>query len=197
MSSYIIYTDAQLLSMLSSTEDYRAFTELYNRHWTAVYRHALKVLRSVSDAEDIVQEIFASLWKRRHSLEIQGPLEAYLYSSTRFQCIHIIEQNIGLYSSIDTVPQNLLPVNPISEEHIDAHQLEQQINAIVETLPEKMKQVFMLSRKHQLTHREIAERLNISEETVKKQVYNALKVIRGGIGNVSLGCLISTVYSLS
>lgn len=198
MSLYNSYTDQQLISLLQDSDEV-AFTELYNRYWADIYRNAMKILHSQNDAEDMVQELFESLWKRRSQLQIMGSVAGYLYSSTRYLSIHFIEKNIATYPYRQSLSEAVEPVMiPSVESAIDAKSLEAAIDGIIGKLPEKMREVFRLSRKENLTYKEIAEKLNISEETVKKQVYNALKVIRQNIGNAgSFGCIMMIIYAIS
>jgi RNA polymerase sigma-70 factor (ECF subfamily) len=87
---------------------------------------------------------------------------------------------------------------PTIESQIDAKALEAAIGEIVGRLPGKMREVYRLSRSENLSYREIALKLGISEETVKKQVYNALRIIRSGLADtVSVSCLVAFLFSLS
>lgn len=194
MIDYSLYDDTLLLGLLSKGES-AAFTEIYNRYWSLIYRDAIKVLGSGKDAEDVVQELFESIWKRREALQIQGALPAYLRSSARYIALHKIEKNISGYSSVESLADYIGHSHiPAIDSEIDADQLKGKIDSIVDGLPEKMKNVFRLSREENLTHKEIALHLDISEETVKKQVYNTLKIIRQGIGDVSVGCLLLLIF---
>jgi len=189
------YTDEQLLQLMQDGSG-EAFTELYKRHWPSVYRNAMRLLRSRADAEDVVQQLFESIWNRRSRLDIRGSFAAYLFTGARYSAIHLVEKNIEKYACVSSLAADLEKnAHPSIESGMDAKALEITIDGIVDTLPVRMKEVFLLSRKENLTHKEIAERLNISEETVKKQVYNALKLIRQHLGkSVSLGCLIVLLY---
>jgi RNA polymerase sigma-70 factor (family 1) len=184
------YTDVELVNLLQGGSE-PAFTALYERHWRTVYRNAMRFLRSAADAEDVVQQAFESIWKRRMQLEIRGSFEAYLFSVARYISIAILEKNVDRYASVSDLSDRLeKAVSPVVESKLDAQQLEIAIIRIVETLPKKMRDVFLLSRSGTLTHRQIAERLHISEATVKKQIYYALKIIRDQLGD-SLPLLIA------
>lgn len=169
-----------------------AFTTLYDRYWADIYRNAMKLLGDANDAEDVVQELFESIWKRREVLQINGAMAAYLHTSARYISLHLIEKNVTKAEYADALQ---LAEIPLVESHMDAKTLESAIDKIIDTLPDKMKMVFLLSRREHLSHKEIAEQLQISEETVKKQVYNALKAIRQHLGAVPLGMLITAIYA--
>jgi len=145
-----------------------------------------KITGNKEDASDIVQEIFLSLWNRRASIEIAGSLAAYLYTSVRYKTIHYIEKNITRKDYADMLSNlgdQYASVSP--ELNLQAKELGETIHAAIKNMPPKMKEVYLLSREGQLTHRQIAERLNISEETVKKHIQHALQLIKKDIGRSS------------
>jgi len=190
MTSLDSLTDTQLFVLMQSDSE-PAFTQLYRRHWRSVYRNAMRLLREPADAEDVVQQAFESIWKRRAQIEIRSSFEAYLFSVARYISIAIIEKNADRYGSISDLSDRLdRAVIPVVESAIDARQLEIAITRVIDTLPQKMRDVFLLSRTGTLSYRQIAERLHISEATVKKQVYYALKIIREQLGD-SLPLLIT------
>jgi RNA polymerase sigma-70 factor (ECF subfamily) len=186
MSSLSAYTDAELILLLRD-ESEAAFTELYQRHWQTVYRNAMRLLQSSADAEDVVQQVFESIWKRRQQIEIQTTFEGYIFSVARYIAISIVEKNTDRYSGVRSLSEKLEKVvDPAIESELDAERLEIAINQIVDTLPPKMRDIFLLSRRESLTHKQIAEKLQVSEETVKKQVHYALKILRERLGDAIL-----------
>jgi RNA polymerase sigma-70 factor (ECF subfamily) len=186
MPSLNAHTDAELLLLLRD-ESEPAFTELYQRHWRTVYRNAMRLLQSPVDAEDVVQQVFESIWKRRQQIEIQTSFDGYIFSVAKYVAISIIERNIARYGSVESLSEKLeKAVDPAIESELDAERLEIAINQIVDTLPPKMRDIFLLSRREFLTHKQIAEKLQISEDTVKKQVHNALKILRERLGDAIL-----------
>ena len=195
MSFYQAHTDQELLKCMHD-DDTSAFTELYNRYWADVFTHVMKVIRSHSDAEDIVQELFESIWKRRKQLEVRGSVAAYLHTGAKYMAIHFMEKHMAGSTYLQSLSDAVLPATmPVAESVVDAKALEKRIALITGRLPDKMREVFRLSRQENLTHKEIAKKLQISEGTVKKQVYNSLKFIREQLGDIaSLGCLMLLIY---
>jgi RNA polymerase sigma-70 factor (family 1) len=182
-------SDIELLEALKDSQE-AAFNEIYHRYWYQLLVAVMKAVRSESDAEDIVQELFESLWKRRHELQIESTLPAYLFSSARYMGIRYITRHLTRSNYLKRLADHFDGTElPSIEAGLYVQELEQKINAAVADMPEKMREVFQLSRKHHLSHREIAQRLQISEETVKKQVYYALKLIRSRIGDIPVGIL--------
>ena len=180
MSAYSTYTDQELIVSINH-QNSGAFAELYDRHWGVLYMHALKMLHDEDEAKDVVQETFIQLWSKGGNLMLKSSLSVYLFSAVRHKVLNLIRDKkvrsgytdlFSLY--IDQYAGNVL-------EHIDEQELLIAIEGAIQQLPEKMRIIFELSRKGQLSHREIAEQLNISEGTVSRQVSNALKNIRGKI----------------
>ncbi|OOQ56727.1 RNA polymerase sigma factor [Mucilaginibacter pedocola] len=176
-------SDQDLVSLLrEGNKD--AYTEIYNRYKWLLHAHAYKKLGDRDAANDLVQELFTSLWTRRGDIVLISTLSAYLYTAVRNRVLNMMEHKQVESKYIDSLAA--YTSNYVAgTDHLVR---EKQLMAIIETeiaaLPPKMREVFELSRKSHLSHKEIAEQLNISEETVKKQVKNALKVLRVRLGLV-------------
>lgn len=194
-TDYVQHTDQFLLQQLTH-DDQKAFTAIYQRYWKSLFREAMNVLRSQREAEDCVQELFVSLWKRRQVLSITSSLKAYLQTAVRYQCIDRIERDMirGGYLEDFTSYLDEHHSMPTIEEELYARDLAANIDQVMDKMPGKMREVFRLSRREQLTHREIADRLQISEETVKKQIYLALKILKSNLGDASLAMLIAATF---
>lgn len=176
--------DTILINRLRSGDE-SALTELYNRFWQALFVSAYNVLKDKELCEDIIQDIFMNIWHNREKLEINISLKGYMYACARYQVFNQFKKNkdkihVELFQEIDKRFQHSTPETLLMHE-----ELVHQINAIIETLPEKCQQVYKLSREEQLTHKEIAERLNISTKTVENHITKALHVIRFSMGSTA------------
>ena len=165
------------LILLINQEDEQAFTEIYNRYWEKMASYAVRLTKSEEEAADIVQEIFVSFWNRRGALSIKSTLGAYLIRSTRNLCLRYIERNIHTDNFLEKIADHVTDASQNIEENISLKELQDNIDLGIAKLPRKMREVYLLSRDEQLSYREIAEKLNIAEGTVKKQISNALKII--------------------
>ncbi len=182
-------TDSELLNLLHEN-DGSAFTEIYDRYWEKMTMHVLKVIHSPEDAGDIVQEVFLSIWKRREELLITGALGAYLLKSVRNLAIKHIEKNISKRNFLSSLSWMLRHSELVAQQNIECEEIEDKIAAVVSTLPPKMKVVFVMSRNQQLSYKEIALQMGIAETTVKKQVSNAIKIIRRSVGELCISLFI-------
>ncbi|WP_316749961.1 RNA polymerase sigma-70 factor [Pedobacter gandavensis] len=181
MTPYTTLADTDLVAHLKDG-DKAAFTEIYNRYKGLLYIHAYQKLRNQSEADDVVHELFAVLWTKRTELILRTHLSGYLYQSVRNRILDLISHK-KVASEYMLSLQYFIDRNEVETDHlVRANELSARIEREISALPPKMKAVFELSRKANLSHKEIAEKLELSESTVKKHVNNALKILRGKFG---------------
>ncbi|MDB5156640.1 MAG: polymerase subunit sigma-70 [Mucilaginibacter sp.] len=174
---YRTLADAELITSLKQG-DHGAFTEIYDRNWGMLYIHALKLLHNEEESKDILQEIFIGLWTRSDTLDIKSSISNYLFSAVRNKVLNIIRDKKTRTTYTDLFALYLDDHCNATVDNIDERELAEAIEVTIQLLPDKMKEVFELSRKSYLSNQEIADKLNISDKTVKKQVNNALKILR-------------------
>ena len=177
MSLYKAYTDNELASLLKE-DDHAAYTEIYCRYSRALYIHGCKKLKDREEVKDLIQEIFTSIWNNRYSLDLNTQLSAYLYTAVRYKIIKLIERKNVAGSYIDSLEFLESTGNNTTDHLVREKELSKLIDREIEALPSKMRNIFYMSRKSNLSHKQIAAQLQLSESTVKKQVQNALKVLR-------------------
>ena len=196
MIPYPELSDNELLALLHK-ESELAFSEIYNRYWEKMYSYSIRLTKSDEESADIVQEIFISLWNRKRDLTVRGSLASYLIKSARNLSLRYIERNIHLTDFSEKLTEIIADTSQNIEESISVKELERQIELGIEKLPKKMKEVYILSRNEQLSYREISLKLNISEETVKKQIHNSLKIISSALrGKVSVATFLLFLHLL-
>jgi RNA polymerase sigma-70 factor (ECF subfamily) len=177
MLAYKSYTDRELLDCLKSG-DRAAFAEIYERYWKTMYFHALKMLGNEDDAKDLVQELFASVWARAASIPFNNNLSGYLYITARNKIINLIQQRKVRRDYLSGLAAFAEEASNGTIEQIDEKELLLIVEKEIQALPHKMRQVFELSRKQYLSHKEIADELDISDKTVKKQIGYAIRMIK-------------------
>lgn len=179
-------TEKALLQKIAG-DDQVAFTALYLRYWETLFVTAARALRGKEEAEDVVQDVFFSLWKRRHEVHIEGSLEAYLQTSVRYKAIHYIEKNITRRNYLALLTETTEKMLPASADlQLDLKEVQWAIQETIVKMPPKMREVYQLSRQENLCHKEIAQKLGISVETVKKHIQNALQLIKTTLAYVSV-----------
>ncbi len=177
MLPYQNNTDHELLSFLKE-DDYNAYTEIYNRYSGILYIHAYKLLNDREEARDIVQELFTVIWMKRSDFDLRTHLAGYLYNAIRNRALRVISHKEIESTYFTSLQRSILDGNSVTDHLIREKELAMLIEKEIDALPIKMQHVFKLSRTLHLSHREIAEQLDLSETTVKKHVNNALKVLR-------------------
>jgi RNA polymerase sigma-70 factor (ECF subfamily) len=170
-------TDAELISLIKEGGK-GAFEEIYDRYWGAMYIHAYKMLKDEDEAKDVIQELFAHLWAQRQELELRTSLKAYLYTALRNRILNIFDSRKVRSNYIESLAIYFEEHHLITEERFREKELENIIEREIANLPEKMRVVFELSRKQHLSHKEIALELQISDKTVKKQINNAIRILK-------------------
>jgi len=181
--TYRSLTDEHLTDMLRQG-DQLAYTEIYNRYHAALYIHVFNKLRLREESRDIVHDLFASLWNNHSEIRIKGKLSVYLYVSARYKIFDFIAHR-ETESRYMTSLKNFVEQDSYITDHlVREKEFQALIDREIGALPAKMREIFELSRKQHLSHKEIAEQLGLSEQTVKKQVNNSLKVLRTKLGSV-------------
>lgn len=186
--SYQHLTDEALAGMLSRSDE-RAFEAIYRRHWQRVFRFALGKISSQEAVEDICHEVFLSLWQRRGQTQIAN-LEAYLVQSVKYAVINYYksrlsnEKHLGAYAQLRPGARNE------TEDALYFNSLQQAWLAALDALPEKTKVVFQYSRIDQLTNREIAGKLQLTEKAVEYHITKALRQMKGDLKDFLPLCLL-------
>ncbi|WP_025146540.1 RNA polymerase sigma-70 factor [Pedobacter jeongneungensis] len=174
-------SDRELLDLLKENNQ-QAFAELYDRYKVVLHRYAFKWLQDRDAAKDIIQDIFTIVWIKRESITLEKNLSGYLYIAVRNAILRKIERqdrdNQYAESLKSFASQEISNTDYLAREKQLKDIIEQEIAA----LPPKMREVFELSRNEYLSHAQIAERMGISELTVRTHVKNALKILRGKLG---------------
>lgn len=170
-------SDADLLTHLGK-DDHAAFAAIYHRYKGILFMHAFKVLKDEEEANDLVQELFTTLWLRRDEISIISNLSGYLYQSIRNKCLDQIAHKAVKDRYVESLATFLENGVCITDEQMREKELSELIEKEISCLPVKMREVFELSRFKEYSYNEIAEELNISDKTVKKQVHNALQILR-------------------
>ena len=185
MSAYLAYSDCELLDLLRSG-DRSAFAEIYNRYWKSIFTVASNKIRQLEEAEEIVQDIFISLWNRREEIVITSNLNAYLSVSAKYRVIKVLAKR-NQYDKYAVHSQNVFPLTANStDDWFEFVELRSRLETLVEKLPEKCRLVFKASREEGYSQKQIAHEFGISEKTVEAHIGKALKSLRTGLGQVFL-----------
>ena len=183
MTDYIKYTDLKLAGLLKKG-DQRAYTEIFERYNRLLIKHTFQILQNQELAADIVQDVFLALWQKRDNITFHTSLSSYLYKATRNKVFDALSHQKVVLRYADSISQFMEEGQYITDDLVREKELSALIEKEIASLPPRMQEVFRLSRERELSYKEIAEQLNISDQTAKLQVHNALKILRLKIGTL-------------
>ncbi|WEK18405.1 MAG: RNA polymerase sigma-70 factor [Candidatus Pedobacter colombiensis] len=175
MNNYRDFSDAELVVQLKAG-DHEAYSEIYNRYKYILTAHAYRKLQDIEEAKDIVQELFTNIWSKKDNLNIHSRLDAYLYGTLRNQVLHFMAHQKVITKYTDSLNNYLERGGGGHDSKMVERELLDMFERELAALPAKMRVVFELSRGEGLSHKQIAEQLDISDKTVKKQIHNATKL---------------------
>lgn len=173
------HTDAHLVTLLRAG-NHKAFEAIYRRYAGTLFRYARKNIPVSEDCEEMVQDVFESLWTRRETLKI-GSLHSYLLNSIRYMIIRYFKHK-GVEKRYIEHYKIFTALLDFSEPgHQNREDLRYMILKCLEGLPERCKAAIKLRLAHDLSNQEIAQRMNISKRTVELYVSRALGHLRASL----------------
>jgi len=181
---------------LFSSKDEAAFKELYNRYWDTLLDAAFKRLGSIEQSEEIVQDIFISLYLRQETLHIKTSVVGYLKNALKFKILDVIRHQITHEKFVVHALQVPRDYALTPDEILQIKELQQKIDRVTQEMPEKCREVFLLSRAENLSNKRIAELLGISVSTVEKHISKAVNILKDNFRgyNMELILLIAFFY---
>lgn len=167
--------DTDLFTRIQADDRY-AFSELVNRYSEILFRFIQRRVSCSEDSEDILQEVFASLWNQRHKITIEISLYPYLFKAAKYKIIDwtINQQKKVIHSEKLLVSFQEELISYTAEDELLAKELAILIDTEINKMPTTMKSAFSLSRKESMSIKDIASELAISEQTVKNNISLAL-----------------------
>lgn len=177
MPSHLTSTDEELFALLKQGDD-RAFDAIYNRYHGILFIHAYRLLQDKEEARDVIQDLFVGLWTKASCIELKSSLSGYLYKSVRNRVLDIVAHKKVESGYVESLQQFMREGEIITDHYMREQELISLIEREVSLLPPRMREVFELSRMGNMSHKEIAAKLRISDKTVKKQINYAIRALR-------------------
>jgi RNA polymerase sigma-70 factor (ECF subfamily) len=175
------YQNNELLMNRIKDSDQAAFAQLFENLWKPLYVRAYTIVRDTQLAEDIVQEVWVDFWNRRETIA-NDSIESFLFQAVRFKAYNEYRNSSnrtrileGLWSTYQKNSSDNVT------ETIHLSETQELLDDAISELPEKCRNVFVLSRYEGLSHLEIAQRLGISNKTVENHISKALRVLRSKV----------------
>lgn len=183
-------SDTELLSLIQK-DDKVAFYNIYERYSKRLYGFVIRYVKLEADAEEIVQEVFVKIWEARNRIDAEASFEYYLFTIAYNTTISLLRKKSSEKKYLDHLKTIQISNAPDLIDEIQFNELNEKVNALLNELTPRQKEIFQLSREQGLTHEEIAKKLDISVNTVKKHIVNALAFLKSRIDN---GLLVNLLF---
>lgn len=157
--------------------DKAAFDELFRSHYKYLVVIAHKYLNDTDGARDMVQDVFLDIWNRRESLKIDQSAKFFLRRAVINKCLARKRKSERITVNSELVSIDNRGDNSTTDQ-VAFNDINDFVNNVINELPERCREVFILSRKMEMSHKEIAAKLNISTKTIENQMTKALKIMR-------------------
>lgn len=173
----LLHTEKELVKKLKDGDSF-AFEVLFYKYRNKVKGFAVKLVPAQIDPEEVVQEVFVKLWLKKEAINPEKDFQSYLFSIAKHLILDHLKSAVNrkLYFVGEHLHQDLLV-----EEGLEApltEDMEEKLQKLINEIPERRRAIFRMSRFEGLSYKQIAERLNISENTVDSQIRNALAFLR-------------------
>lgn len=172
-------SDEELLQQLQLERNAVAFTILYERYWEKLVSIAYIRLQSTMDAQEVVQEVFLDIWKRSENIHIKHSFNTYISAALKYKILTVLAKRKN--EADRQAKLKLTEIDSSTEQWLSYQQLKDELESSIQSLPEKCRLVFRLSRENGLSEKEIAATLNISLKTVESHMSRALRALRASL----------------
>jgi len=180
------------LIVLLKKGDMLAFDAIYDKYSHRLYQFVKRYLKQDEDTEEVVQLVFIKIWESRTKIDIHSSFESYLFTIAYNTTISLLRKRLSENKSLEFLKsqQHVSNYESVIDE-LQYKELNENVQYLVEQLTPRQREIFLLSREKGLTHKEIARKLNISENTVKNHLVNTIKYLKSCIDN---GLVINLLY---
>ncbi|MDR3095024.1 MAG: RNA polymerase sigma-70 factor [Bacteroidales bacterium] len=157
--------------------NHQAFSDLFKRYSQHLYFFCCKSL-SKEDAEEITQNVFMTVWENRQNIDPSYSFSSYLFSIAKHQIYNAIRSKIVQKSFVEKYLQQTDEIEIPQEYDDTVEKMHEKLKQGIRNLPDKQREIFMMSRTYRISYKEIAEKLGISENTVDTSIRRSLQVLR-------------------
>lgn len=177
MSKQNFKTDSEALLQLADGSIV-AYRFLFDHYFSDLCNFLLIYLHSKELSEEIALEIFTHIWEKRETLQIKATFKSYLFASAKNKAISLYhKEHKAMFSSYE-VSESMMAEYSITPHLLETNELREIIEAAINKLPEKCRQIYLLAWEDNLSHKEIAGKLGITPKTVENHVGIALRKLR-------------------
>jgi RNA polymerase sigma-70 factor (family 1) len=178
-------SEDQLIFTKIQQGDEASFKLLFTKYYVRLCTFGNRFIGNMPDTQELVSEVFMHIWENRELLIIASSLKSYLFKMVQNKCLNYIKHKNIENEYIKSVERNFISSNgtmatePVYySDRVIEMELESEIERAIESLPEKCREIFQMSRYDQLKYTDISKKLNLSEKTVERQMGIALFKLR-------------------
>jgi RNA polymerase sigma-70 factor, ECF subfamily len=185
MNDFNSYTNEELMREIKA-DNMLAFDALYGNYSRKLYKFGYSILKSKEDTENLIQDVFLNLWENRHKVEKNESIQSYVFTIAYNSAISILRKKTKDFQFIEylkSLQENT--EEPVNVE-IEYNELTAKLDKIINELPQRQKEIYLLHKVEGLKYNVIAEQLHISVNTIENHMSRALKTIRENLGDYSL-----------
>jgi RNA polymerase sigma-70 factor (family 1) len=179
---YQNHTDQELIALINQGDE-KAFAEIYKRYVADLFRYARKTIYAKEDCEEIIQEVFISLWERRESLRILS-LKYYLINAVRYKVIRYIQHNKVRLKYAEHFKLFEAMYESFDDEDRSPESIQSKLLNTISELPDRCQIAIKLRLLENLSNGEIAERMNITKKTVEVYMLKAFNHFRSSYNKI-------------
>jgi RNA polymerase sigma-70 factor, ECF subfamily len=161
-------------------DDESVLQEIFQANYLKICTSINRMIKDHAVVEDLAQEVFVRFWQKRHQIEINSSVEAYLRRMAVNEALAYLRSKKVFHEEIDEHAHQLKGSGE-TDSKVMHHEMEQNIREAIDELPPKCKEVFQLSRFEEMSYQEIADQMGISIKTVENQMGKALKMLRSSL----------------
>jgi len=163
---------------------------LFNYYYPRLYHFSKSFLKIETGIDDILQEVFLKVWQNRKKITSVSTFNAYIFTITKNLLLNEIRRRLNNEKIKDNIQKLSVAEEYRDFDNVEYNDLKEKIEHIINELPDRQKEVYILSRKEGLTHKEIAEKLGISPKTVEYHIAQSISFLKGKIKELGLVALL-------
>lgn len=164
--------------------------ELFNYYYPRLYNFSKSVLKIEDGIDDILQEVFVRIWQNRKKIKNPATFNAFIFTITRNLLLNELRRQLNNQHIKEEVRKLSLAKEYSISQIIEFNELKEKVDAIVDELPERQKEIFLLSRTEGLSHKEIAEKLGIKPKTVEYHITMSVKYLKQKLAELGIMSLL-------
>ncbi|MDI9564064.1 MAG: RNA polymerase sigma-70 factor [Bacteroidota bacterium] len=169
-----------------ANDDKNALEKLFNYYYPRLYSFSKTLLKLDEGIEDILQEVFLRIYQNRKNIKSTETFQSYIFTITRNLLLNELRSRLNEHKAKEKIYRESVAREYLLSEKIEFLELQEKLEQIIETLPDRRREIYLLSRKEGLSHKEIAVKLDISEKTVEYHITQSLSEIKKKMRDIGL-----------